>query len=46
MNNLIEIDNRYAALLLIEILFEKGIINRQTYFNVKKRFESHNSQAA
>ncbi len=46
MNCNVNIDNRYAALLLIETLFEKGIINRQTYFNVKKRFESHISQAA
>lgn len=46
MENHIKIDDRYAALLLIEILFEKGIINRQTYFNAQKRLESHISQAA
>lgn len=46
MKNQIKIDNRYAALLLIEILFEKGVINKQTYFNAQKRLESHISQAA
>lgn len=42
----IEIDNEYAAVLLIEILFEKGLVNQQTYINAKKRLNSHISQAA
>ena len=32
----IQIDNEYVAVLLIEILFEKGLVNRQTYINAKK----------
>ena len=46
MNCNVSIDNRYAALLLIEILYEKGVINKQTYFNAQKRFDSHISHAA
>ncbi len=42
----IQIDNKYVAVLLIEILFEKGLVNRQTYINAKKRLNSHMSQAA
>lgn len=42
----IEIDNEYAAVLLIEILFEKGLVNQQTYINAKKRLNPHISQAA
>lgn len=41
-----EIDNEYTAVLLIEILFEKGLVNRQTYINAKKRLNSHISQTA
>lgn len=36
MNKKAKIDNRYAAILLIEIIFEKGVINKQTYYNVQK----------
>ncbi len=32
----IKIDNEYAAVLLIEILFEKGLVNKQTYINAKR----------
>lgn len=46
MNYNIEIDNRYVALFLIEILFEKGLVNKQTYINTRKRLESHISHAA
>lgn len=28
------IDKKYAAFILIEILFEKGLINKATYNNV------------
>ena len=30
------IDNDWAAFLLIEILYEKGLINKETYNNVQK----------
>lgn len=40
----IKIDNEYVAILLIEILFEKGLVNRQTYINVRKRLRSQTSQ--
>ena len=41
----IEFNNEFMAVLLIEILFEKGLVNRQTYINAKKRLNSHISQA-
>lgn len=31
-----KIDNLYAALMLIEILLEKGLINQATYSNIVK----------
>ena len=31
-----KIDNLYAALILIEILLEKGLINQATYSNIVK----------
>ena len=34
------IDNTYAAIMLIEILYNKGIVNEATYHNVKKRYQS------
>lgn len=34
-------DNLYAALILIEILLEKGLINQATYSNVLKNAKSH-----
>ncbi len=40
----IRIDNEYVAILLIEILFEKGLVNKQTYINVRKRLRSQTSQ--
>lgn len=42
----IEMDKEHIAVLLIEILFEKGLVNRQTYINAKKRMDSHISHAA
>jgi hypothetical protein len=44
--NEIKIDSYMAALKLIEILLEKGIINQATYTNIMKHADSHNSQAA
>lgn len=40
----IKTDNEYMAVFLIEILFEKGLVNRQTFINVRKRLNSHISQ--
>lgn len=40
----IKIDNEYTAILLIEILFEKGLVNKQTYVNAKRRLDLHISQ--
>jgi len=39
-----QIDNEYVAVLLIEILFEKGLVNKQTYINARKRLNLHISQ--
>ena len=39
----IQIANEYVAVLLIEILFEKGLVNRQTYINAKKRLTHINA---
>lgn len=36
-----KIDNLYAALMLIEILLEKGLINQATYTNIVKNTKSH-----
>ncbi|MEY8311527.1 hypothetical protein AALA61_05960 [Oscillospiraceae bacterium 42-9] len=44
MEHNIHINNEYAAILLIEILFEKGLVNKLTYINVKKRLRSQTSQ--
>ena len=40
----IKMDNESMAVFLIEILFEKGLVNRQTFINVRKRLNSHISQ--
>ena len=42
----IRIDDYIAALKLIEILLEKGMINQATYTNIMKHSNSHISQAA
>lgn len=36
-----KLDNLYAALMLIEILLEKGLINQSTYSNIVKNAKSH-----
>ena len=44
-----KIDSVYAALMLIEILYERGLINKATFDAVREKFKSedpHNSQAA
>ena len=35
MEGNMRIDNTYAAIMLIEILYDKGIVNETTYHNVK-----------
>lgn len=45
MNN-IKIESFDAAMKLIEILLEKGLINQATYANIKKNANSHISQVA
>lgn len=44
--NEIKIDKTEAALKLIEILLEKGMINQATYTNIVKHTNFHISQAA
>ena len=44
--NEIKVDKNVAALKLIEILLEKGMINQATYTNIVKHENSHISQAA
>jgi hypothetical protein len=41
-----QIDNEYAALVLIEILFERGLINRATYENIKNIYKPKKDKAA
>ena len=44
-----KIDSLYAALMLIEILYERGLINKATLDAVREKVKSenpHNSQAA
>ena len=36
-----KLDNEYAAILLIEILYKKNLINNATYDNVMKYKRSH-----
>ena len=44
--NEIKVDKNVAALKLIEILLEKGMINQATYTNIVKHSNSHISQVA
>jgi len=44
-----KINDEYAALMLIEILYEKRLVNKSTYENVQKQYNTDNlhiSQAA
>ena len=40
------IDNHFAALKIIEILHQTGLINHATYANIMRNENSHISQAA
>jgi hypothetical protein len=33
-----EIETQYAALVLIDILYEKGLINKATYENIQNKY--------
>ena len=41
-----KIDSYYAALKMIEILLQQGLINQATYANIMRSDHSHISQAA
>ena len=34
-----QINNEYAALVLIDILFERGLINKATYENIQNNYK-------
>jgi hypothetical protein len=40
-----QIDNEYAALVLIEILYEKGLINKATYENIQNNVKPQKAAA-
>ena len=40
----IEMNKEYIAVLLIEILFEKGFVNKETYMNICKHSNLYISQ--
>ena len=42
----IKIDKEYVAAMLIELLFEKGLVNKEAYMNIYKHYNLHISQAA
>lgn len=41
----VKIDNHFAALKIIEILHQTGLINHATYANIMRNENSHISQA-
>ena len=41
-----QINNEYAALVLIDILYEKGLINKATYDAIQEKHKPKNSQNA
>lgn len=41
-----KIENEYAVQMLIEILFEKGLLNQATYLNVMKEMNRNEQQKA
>jgi hypothetical protein len=41
-----QINTRYAALVLIEILYEKGLINKATYDNIQNKYNTPREIAA
>lgn len=43
MDNNIQVNDQYAAIQLIKILFERGLINKATYINVLKNYDTPDS---
>ncbi len=41
-----KIETEYAVQMLIEILFEKGLLNQETYLNVMKEMHRNEQQKA
>ncbi len=41
-----KIETEYAVQMLIEILFEKGLLNQATYLNVMKEMNRNEQQKA
>jgi len=41
-----KIETEYAVQMLIEILFEKGLLNQETYLNVMKEMNRNEQQKA
>lgn len=41
-----KIETEYAVQMLIEILFEKGLLNQETYLNVMKEMNQNEQQKA
>ena len=42
----IRIDKEYVAAMLIELLFEKGLVTKVTYMHIYKHYNLHISQVA
>ncbi len=41
-----KIENEYAVQMLVEVLYEKGLINRATYLNIMKEMNQDKQQKA
>lgn len=41
-----KIENEYAVQMLIEVLYEKGLINRATHLNIMKQINQDKQQKA
>ena len=41
-----KIENEYAVQMLIEVLYEKGLINRATYLNIMKEMNQEQQRKA
>lgn len=41
-----KIENEYAVQMLVEVLYEKGLINRSTYLNIMKEMNQDKQQKA
>jgi len=45
-SNFKRIDTEYAAFMMLEVLYKKGLVNDATHQNICKKYDSHISQAA